>query len=74
MAYLELSLVVARTIWYLDFTVAPGAVGRLGEGKPGSADGRDKPEEFQLYAGVVVGHEGPNLVFTPRGEFIRELL
>lgn len=73
MAYLEMSLVVAKTIWYFDFEKAPGEAGRLGEGWPGRTDGRGRIDGFQLYDSIVVGHEGPNLVFTPRGEFYREL-
>lgn len=73
MAYLEMSLVVARTIWYFDFEKAHGEAGRLGEGWPGRKDGRGRVNEFQLYDGIMVGHEGPNLIFTPRGEFYKEL-
>lgn len=32
MAYLEASLVVAKTLWFLDFEPAPGKSGELGAG------------------------------------------
>ncbi|KAI5919082.1 cytochrome P450 [Camillea tinctor] len=73
MAYLELSLAIAKTMWYFDFEKAPGKTGRLGEGLPGRTDGRGRRDEFQLYDGIVVAHEGPNLEFKPRGEFWKEL-
>jgi len=66
MAYMEISLVLARTIWCFDFTRASGSAGNLGGGSPGSGEGREKVGEYQLYEGFVVGHEGPNLAFTPR--------
>ncbi|KAI8633016.1 cytochrome P450 [Xylariaceae sp. FL1651] len=73
MAYLELSLVLARTMWYFDFQTAPGKAGRLGEGQPGRTDGRGRKDEFQLYDGVIVKHDGPNLVFQPRDSYWKEL-
>ncbi|KAH8701262.1 cytochrome P450 [Phaeosphaeriaceae sp. PMI808] len=73
MAYLEISLTIARAVWYFDFQKASGEAGKLGEGLPGRTDGRGRRDEFQLYEGVVVGHNGPNLVFTPREEYWREL-
>lgn len=73
MAWLEMSLVVAKTVWYFDFEKAEGEAGKVGEGKRGWGDGREREGEFQLYEGVVVGHDGPNVVFRPRGEEWREL-
>jgi hypothetical protein len=72
MAYHEMSLVVAKTLWYFDFEKAPGEAGKLGEECPGSADGRHRVGEYQLYDLGVADHDGPNLVFT-RGEVWREL-
>ncbi|ROV95221.1 hypothetical protein VMCG_08528 [Cytospora schulzeri] len=67
MAYLELSLAVARTMLYFDFEKAPGEAGKLGEA-PG------KPFEFELEDATIAGHHGPNLIFHPRGDFWKELL
>ncbi|KAI1074067.1 cytochrome P450 [Whalleya microplaca] len=66
MAYLESSLVVAKTLWYFDFHRASGKLGRLGGGNPGRTDGRDRPDEYQLYDIISGAHDGPFLVFKPR--------
>ncbi|KAI1332327.1 cytochrome P450 [Xylariaceae sp. FL0255] len=68
MAYLEISLVIARTLWYFDFETAPGETGKIGGGKPGDATGRHRPDEYQLYDVFASAHDGPCLVFNPRGD------
>ncbi|KAI0201487.1 cytochrome P450 [Astrocystis sublimbata] len=74
MAYLEASLVVARTLWYFDFEAAPGGSGTLGAGRSsGAAQGRRMSTEYQLYDVFISIHDGPNLVFSPRGDFCRDL-
>lgn len=73
MAYHEISLVVAKTLWYFDFHKAPGEAGRLGEGQLGRTDGRGRPDEYQLYDLAVADHDGPNLVFEPRGDYWTDL-
>ncbi|KAI1322518.1 cytochrome P450 [Xylariaceae sp. FL0255] len=64
MAYLESSLVVAKTLWYFDFSKVPGDT--TGAGSPGRSDGRDHQEEFQICDTFNASHDGPNLLFTPR--------
>lgn len=66
MAYLELSLAIARTIWYFDFEKAPGEAGKLGEA-PGELN------IFNLEDGIIAGHRGPNLVFHTREDYWEEL-
>ncbi|KAI1293262.1 cytochrome P450 [Xylaria venustula] len=66
MAYLEASLVVAKTLWYFDFEAAQGEI--TGGGIPGRKDGRERPEEFQLRDVFSAAHDGPHLVFWPRGD------
>ncbi|KAI0451401.1 cytochrome P450 [Xylaria acuta] len=57
MAYLETSLVVAKTLWYFDFARAPGDAGMLGGGCPAARDGaRARVDEFQLYDSIVSDH------------------
>lgn len=73
-AYLEMSLTVAKTIWYFDFEKAPGDVGELGSGHKGAARGRDRPDEYQLYDRFMAEHEGPNLIFRPRENYWEELV
>lgn len=74
MAYLEMSLTVAKTMWYFDFEKAPGAAGELGSGRQGAAGGRDRPDEYQLYDRFMAEHEGPNLKFRPREKYWEELV
>ncbi|KAH7310803.1 cytochrome P450 [Stachybotrys elegans] len=66
LAYNETSLTIAKTLWYFDFAKAPGEAGKLGQGTPGSTDGRHRVDEYQLYDTLTADHQGPNLVFTPR--------
>lgn len=73
MAYMEVSLTLARTLWFFDFDVAPGNAGEAGGGKLGRKDGRGRPSEYQLDDMFVAGHDGPNLVFRERGDFCKEL-
>lgn len=73
MAYLESSLVMARSLWYFDFERAPGDEGTVGAGKPGEGYGRHRPGEYQLADIFSSAHDGPKLVFRPRGGFWKEL-
>lgn len=73
MAYHEMSLVIAKTLWYFDFEQAPGNEGKLGEGGPGQGEGRERTDEYQLLDLAVADHDGPNLVFKPRGEYWKTL-
>ncbi|KAH9903769.1 cytochrome P450 [Xylariomycetidae sp. FL2044] len=66
MAYLEISVVLAKTLWYFDFEPAPGGLGHLGGGGLGRTDGRDRIQEYQLYDRFAADHRGPHLVFHPR--------
>ncbi|KAI0812084.1 cytochrome P450 [Xylaria sp. FL0064] len=66
MAYLEASLVIAKVIWRFDFEVAPGKEGELGGGTLGNKEGRDRPDEFQLYDTFGARHDGPYLIFKVR--------
>jgi cytochrome P450 len=67
MAYHEMSLVVAKTLWHFDFEKASGEASKLGEGHPGQKSGRNRVEEYQLLDLAVADHDGPNLSFTSRG-------
>lgn len=67
MAYLELSLTLARTIWYFEFEKAPEDLGSSGE-VPGS------PDEFKLEDSTIIRHTGPNLVFKTREDYWKQLL
>ncbi|KAI1120938.1 cytochrome P450 [Nemania abortiva] len=69
MAYLEISLTLAKTLWYFDFKPALGVLGQVGAGRKGAESGRERPEEYQLYDTFSSIHDGPCLVFAPRGDF-----
>lgn len=74
MAYLETSLIIAWALWYFDFEKAPGEAGMLGAGREGSKEPWGGPDQFQLRDIFIGDHDGPNLVFKPRGEHWRELM
>ncbi|KAI1159191.1 cytochrome P450 [Nemania serpens] len=73
MAYLEVSLTLAKTLWYFDFEMATGESGNLGGGALTRSGGRNRVDEFQLYDRFSAHHQGPNLVFRPRQTFYDEL-
>lgn len=74
MAYLEASLVIARTLWFMDFESAPGKLGEAGAGKAGSRGWRNQPAEFQLYDIFSATHDGPNLLFSYRGDYWKDIV
>ncbi|XXH01610.1 hypothetical protein Hte_007970 [Hypoxylon texense] len=74
MAYLEISLVLAKTSWYFDFRSAEGKLGKLGGGSKGEGLGRERPDEYQLFDINSATHDGPYLTFQPRGDFCWEEL
>ncbi|KAI0965837.1 benzoate 4-monooxygenase cytochrome P450 [Xylaria arbuscula] len=62
LAYAEVGLAMARTLWYFDF--------ELSSTKP-----KENTEvEFRLFDVFTSTHDGPYLDFTPRGEYCKELL
>lgn len=73
MAYLDSSLMLAKTLRYFDFEVAPGSLAGAGGGKVGGPPGRTRPHEFQLEDIFTARHNGPYLVFHPRDENWKEL-
>ncbi|KAI1479685.1 cytochrome P450 [Daldinia eschscholtzii] len=74
MAYMEISVLIGRALWYFDFKAAQGAEGQLGAGKEGDKTGRGRTSEFQIYDVFSSTHDGPNLLFSSRKETIGEIL
>lgn len=72
-AYLEISLTMAKTMCYFDFEKPPGTAGEMGSGHRGASKGRDRPDEYQLYDGFMAEHEGPNWKFRPREGYWEEI-
>ncbi|KAH9903996.1 cytochrome P450 [Xylariomycetidae sp. FL2044] len=68
MAYLVMSLVVTKIIWYFDFESPAGAKGKVGGGDSRGTLGRERETEYQLYDIFSATHDGPYLVFKPRGD------
>lgn len=66
MACQEMSLIVAKTMWYFDFQRAPGKAGKLGGGEAARKDGRHRVNEYQLDDNQTSDKDGPNLVFKAR--------
>ncbi|KAJ8122035.1 hypothetical protein ONZ43_g1668 [Nemania bipapillata] len=63
MAYMELSLLLAKSLWYFDFKPSPGDLGQVG---------LDKTGEFRIHDVYISTHDGPWLSFTPRKSFLED--
>ncbi|KAK8035119.1 hypothetical protein PG993_010114 [Apiospora rasikravindrae] len=74
MAYLEVSLAMAKTLWYFNFHRAPGPLGEVGQGTKGVEKGFANVNEFQIRDMFNANHDGPYLVFRPRGDHCNELI
>jgi cytochrome P450 len=68
MAYLETSLVLAKTLWYFDFET------ELHKKESEKASGFTyRAGEFPIYDLFAANHDGPRLAFRPRGSYCKEL-
>ncbi|KAA8650160.1 cytochrome P450 [Aspergillus tanneri] len=65
LAYVELHLALAHILWAFDFRLAPGKLGRTGEGKEDGEFGRHRVDEYQLWDHLTAAKEGPYLEFSP---------
>lgn len=71
MAYMEMSLVLAKVIWYFDFERPKDEkLAAVGGGVNGAKDGREHVNEFQLYDHFSSSHRGPYLVFRERDDLL----
>lgn len=73
MAWMEMSLTIARAMWYFDFEAVPGKLGALGEELYEREDGSGSVPTFATKDVFTALHDGPNLVFRKRKEFVNEL-
>jgi cytochrome P450 len=73
MAYLEASMVVAKTLWYFDVETAPGQLGDVGVRKMKLPKSGKEVVDFATFDIFVTNHDGPYLVFKPREEVVHEL-
>ncbi|KAI0391355.1 cytochrome P450 [Xylariaceae sp. FL0594] len=73
MAYLETSMVIAKTLWYFDFETAPGKLGETGTRVMKLPGYDESVEEFEMFDALTATHNGPYLVFEPREPECRKL-
>ncbi|KAH9892995.1 cytochrome P450 [Xylariomycetidae sp. FL2044] len=71
MAYLEMSLVLAKLVWYFDFEPAPGKLGEVGTRRVEM--GFESAIEYEMHDVFVSSHDGPYLQFQIRGDAYKEL-
>ena len=64
LAMLQLSMVIARTLWRMDVRVAPGM--DLGAGNKALGWGRRNPRVYTLEDSYIALREGPLLQFKSR--------
>jgi cytochrome P450 len=74
MAYLEASLVIAKTLWYFDFEKCHGSLSEVGAEKRRLRGGDGKLNEFQLHDVITSLHDGPYLTFKPRDNHFENLI
>lgn len=66
LAMREMMLIAATLLLRFDFRVAEGPLGRLGEGGKNEGEGRENPNEYQLYEHVTCAKRGPYMQFVAR--------
>ena len=64
LAYQEMSLILARTIWLFEIRLR----GRVGEGSATLGKSRERADEFQTWEGFASSHKGPMVEFKKRLE------
>ena len=62
MAYVEMSIALARVVYLYDMRLAPGS--HIGEGSPDLEFGRHRPMEFQLKDTFTSAKDGPLVEFA----------
>jgi cytochrome P450 len=74
LAYLEISLTVAKTLWYFDFE-QPQSGDMSDEGGRRLSFGRNRgrDEEFRMYDIFSAAHKGPLVSFETRGDYWTDL-
>ena len=64
MAYVELTITLARAVYLFDMRLAPGS--HIGEGSPDLEYGRHRPMELQLKDTFTSAKDGPLVEFRAR--------
>ncbi|KAK2589956.1 hypothetical protein QQS21_012368, partial [Conoideocrella luteorostrata] len=73
MAWMEITITIARIFWYFDFKKASGKLGNIGEILHPRPDGQGFIPEYKTKDCFAAGHEGPYMTFRKRGDFTKEL-
>ncbi|EFY84287.1 hypothetical protein MAC_09671 [Metarhizium acridum CQMa 102] len=63
MAWIEITMTIARTLWCFDFEKAPGKLGRVGEILHTKPDGQGFVPEHKIEDWFTAVHNGPYLTF-----------
>jgi cytochrome P450 len=66
MTYMEISNVLAQTMWHFDFAAPEDKLKRVGAGTPDGPQGRKRELEFQLQDHLISSHDGPYIKFKLR--------
>ena len=78
MAYLELTLTLAKLLWHLDFRRPSGTTNTEGAGQvnvsAGRPGGRHNLDEFQISEHLTPMHDGPLLELRPRCDIAKDCL
>ncbi|RWA11491.1 hypothetical protein EKO27_g3605 [Xylaria grammica] len=76
MAYLEASLILAKTLWHFDFVQVPNSKGIVGESTYWKESGKvERIDEYQINDIFAAAHDGPCLIFKPReGNIIMDVV
>lgn len=70
LALAELALAMAVFLWTLDFQVADGPEGQIGQGQAGAPHGRHRVQEFQLHDHITSAKNGPFVQFRLRPDLV----
>ena len=65
MSYTEISITLAKALWYFDLRIPTGPLSKIGAGIEGASKGRHRPHEFQLWEHFTSHHDGPFLELRP---------
>lgn len=66
MAYYQINIAVAWSLFVYDFRRAQGVLGRVGTGVLGAKNGRNRPGEFQMATCFTSMVDGPMVEFRKR--------
>lgn len=66
LAYAEMTILIAKTVWAVDLRRPEGPLAHVGEGSKDGPRGRRVVDEFQMRSFITALHDGPYLQFRAR--------